>query len=102
MRARATLILLFVSVGCETPFATFVPSSGVDVDIDVGVSGYTGTVNPFTIPVQLRVREVPFYEGTLSQTLISLSEPTETFTLAVSGSVRKLGAKYVQTSAFHG
>ena len=95
MRVRATLILLFILVGCEAPF---VPSVGVD--LDVGVSGYTGSVNPFTIPVQLRVREVPFYEGTISSSQTALNEPTVTFTLTFSGSVRKLGAKYLRTDAY--
>lgn len=97
MRARATLILLFILVGCEAPF---VPSGAVDLDFDVSVSGFTGSVNPFTIPVQLRVREVPFYEGTISSSQTSLNEPTVAWTLTFSGSVRKLGAKYVHTSAY--
>lgn len=97
MRTRVTLILLFVLVGCESPFA---PSGGVDLDFDVGVSGYTGSVNPFTIPVQLRIREVPFFEGKISSSQTSLNEPAVTATLIFSGSVRKLGAGYIHTTTY--
>ena len=97
MRARATLILLFILVGCQAPF---VSSGVVDLNLDAGVSSYTGSVNPFTIPIQLRVREVPFYEGTINSSQTSLNEPTLTTTLTFRGSIRKLGAKFVHTDAY--
>lgn len=95
MRARATLILFFFLAGCAAPF---VPSGVVEPDVVIG--SYIGSVQPFTIPVQLRIREVPSFVGTVNYSLASLNEPTVRVNAMLTGSVRKLGEKYLHTTNF--